>query len=118
MISARRARLDFSLFYSDTQSTNIYTLSLHDALPICPVRTLSFRESSVFKSQRNTANSDESASNLLSGENTNADRKSTRLNSSHTVISYAVFCLKKNNGRGDAAAVAVRPHPHLRPRAD
>src|SRR5260221_9049679 len=52
------------------------------------------------------------------GESTTLDRKSTRLNSSHTVISYAVFCLKKKKNRDDPAQRIVR-HPQLlrRPRA-
>src|SRR5229473_7393431 len=68
-------------FFNDTATTEIYTLSLHDALPIstCPSRTPS------------SSCTDCSAS--LAGR----DRKSTRLNSSHDQISYAVFCLKKKN---------------------
>src|SRR5215204_7088469 len=65
-------------FFNDTATTEIYTLSLHDALPISPGRTYRPRC--------------RSARGLPS---TRRDRKSTRLNSSHTVISYAVFCLKK-----------------------
>src|SRR5215467_13904972 len=71
-------------FFNDTATTEIYTLSLHDALPIFappPGR-------SVVHSSRAPSNS---------GEQPYAwseDRKSTRLNSSHLVISYAVFCLK------------------------
>src|SRR5256885_12460337 len=65
-------------FFNDTATTEIYTLSLHDALPIsrCPPRWRRLRphRARVFQRQ---------------------DRKSTRLNSSHLVISYAVFCLKK-----------------------
>src|SRR5476649_2995593 len=65
-------------FFNDTATTEIYTLSLHDALPIYTCRS--------FK-------------NLIRGNRCISkqvrDRKSTRLNSSHTVISYAVFCLKK-----------------------
>src|SRR5260221_239375 len=68
-------------FFNDTATTEIYTLSLHDALPICPgsrqCRPRLLRAGWPACHQR--------------------DRKSTRLNSSHTVISYAVFCLKKKN---------------------
>src|SRR5258707_13669014 len=76
-------------FFNDTATTEIYTLSLHDALPIClllvrlrragapaavlPVRTATRRRAGHRR----------------------GDRKSTRLNSSHANISYAVFCLKK-----------------------
>src|SRR5438034_9887562 len=80
----------FFFFFIDTATTEIYTLSLHDALPICSSsatirrRTLSWNQS-LFRIS--TATADRISSS--------ADRKSTRLNSSHTVISYAVFCLKK-----------------------
>src|SRR6478672_13164767 len=71
-------------FFNDTATTEIYTLSLHDALPIrrAPRRASSpaWRRSSRPRSGACTRSS---------------DRKSTRLNSSHDQISYAVFCLKK-----------------------
>src|SRR2546430_12371204 len=70
-------------FFNDTATTEIYTLSLHDALPISPER-----KSGCFKSP----SSGDSASRPRF-----TDRKSTRLNSSHSQISYAVFCLKKKN---------------------
>src|SRR5947207_5390461 len=76
------------LFFNVPATTEIYTLSLHDALPILPVMNgWQFREAQ-------TALPDYARIPVvcLSG-----DRKSTRLNSSHTVISYAVFCLKKKN---------------------
>src|SRR5260221_11290390 len=69
-------------FFNDTATTEIYTLSLHDALPICVPAIVT-----VPIKRRATA---PAPSAFQSG-----DRKSTRLNSSHTVISYAVFCLKK-----------------------
>src|SRR5215469_17206201 len=68
----------FFFFFNDTATTEIYTLSLHDALPICAKR----RPACWRRSPR-----------ARSG--CCADRKSTRLNSSHVEISYAVFCLKK-----------------------
>src|SRR5947207_7604480 len=79
----------FFFFFNDTATTEIYTLSLHDALPILkgnpemsadlPVpATLVLEDGTTFRGR---------------------DRKSTRLNSSHTVISYAVFCLKKKKKR-------------------
>src|SRR6266702_6407815 len=68
----------FVFFFNDTATTEIYTLSLHDALPIsCGRRSKCCRTRS-----RNPTRSP-------------PDRKSTRLNSSHVAISYAVFCLKK-----------------------
>src|SRR5437588_3282473 len=78
-----------SFFFNDTATTEIYTLSLHDALPIL-MRLPSLRES--------TARGIGAAGNLrgtVGDRPGGRDRKSTRLNSSHTVISYAVFCLKK-----------------------
>src|SRR2546429_1219489 len=74
-------------FFNDTATTEIYTLSLHDALPICP--------------GRNGAPAAHSCGGSM-GARSYIDRKSTRLNSSHGYISYAVFCLKKKNrGRTD-----------------
>src|SRR5215204_7208718 len=70
----------FCFFFNDTATTEIYTLSLHDALPIC---VASVRHG-------------EGRSPLPTARPCETDRKSTRLNSSHTVNSYAVFCLKKN----------------------
>src|SRR5439155_24453292 len=71
-------------FFNDTATTEIYTLSLHDALPISiGVINLTDRtgEDAFTAGDRKLV----------------ADRKSTRLNSSHVAISYAVFCLKKKN---------------------
>src|SRR5690242_21596974 len=69
-------------FFNDTATTEIYTLSLHDALPIFLPTSLDTSSMVTFFKPcfRN---------------NCEADRKSTRLNSSHMSISYAVFCLKK-----------------------
>src|SRR5207245_10621660 len=84
------------LFFLDAAPTEIYPLSLHDALPISP-----------------------GASRYLAGENgrkTNAnararlDRKSTRLNSSHGSTSYAVFCLKKKTTK---TCIALSHHPDI-----
>src|SRR5437588_8811984 len=72
-------------FFNDTTPTEIYTLSLHDALPISG-------RGSARRCRRRSATSDFRSWCTPIG---NPDRKSTRLNSSHTVISYAVFCLKK-----------------------
>src|SRR5476651_937480 len=68
-------------FFNDTATTEIYTLSLHDALPI------SSRSPSPVPTPR--------SKNCTNGSAKAEDRKSTRLNSSHANISYAVFCLKK-----------------------
>src|SRR2546421_11187864 len=76
----------FFFFFNDTATTEIYTLSLHDALPI--FRRASFLAASPFLLIRRYSLLSFLALPLL-------DRKSTRLNSSHDQISYAVFCLKK-----------------------
>src|SRR2546429_841903 len=81
-------------FFNDTATTEIYTLSLHDALPICFCRSGAGRKGAA-------AGGCASACAGAGGRGVNAsasargDRKSTRLNSSHGYISYAVFCLKK-----------------------
>src|SRR5690349_25068064 len=81
----------FFFFFNDPATTEIYTLSLHDALPISgrPSRSPSparanRRKSPAGRGARRTAG---------------PDRKSTRLNSSHVEISYAVFCLKKKKDK-------------------
>src|SRR3712207_7610970 len=83
-------------FFNDTATTEIYTLSLHDALPISALRLAALEtEMADLRRQR-----DEARAYLrrLTGQIEQAlDRKSTRLNSSHANISYAVFCLKKKN---------------------
>src|SRR5437868_10795803 len=75
----------FFFFFNDTATTEIYTLSLHDALPIC-------RASAFFSSSRTWSSR---CGSPIAASCWNRDRKSTRLNSSHVSISYAVFCLKK-----------------------
>src|SRR5436190_10737539 len=76
-------------FFNDTATTEIYTLSLHDALPISRARHRGVRARPL--SPRAATDSDVAPHE----RGALGDRKSTRLNSSHTVISYAVFCLKK-----------------------
>src|SRR5256885_5203097 len=84
--------LIFFFFFNDTATTEIYTLSLHDALPISQVSA----DGAVPQIHANrVANNGDQAESRLTSWNNSADRKSTRLNSSHLVISYAVFCLKK-----------------------
>src|SRR3712207_8961214 len=98
------------IFFNDTATTEIYTLSLHDALPIYLVAddalvrldTLRIRVAERVQHQIDLAEHvdlevvrDPPACETVEGE----DRKSTRLNSSHANISHAVFCLKKNNPR-------------------
>src|SRR3712207_9278235 len=90
-------------FFNDTATTEIYTLSLHDALPILLDRTsplgpgLCDRGCPGGGRYRPRRASPEAARlrALPRQSRVRADRKSTRLNSSHANISYAVFCLKK-----------------------
>src|SRR2546427_4978264 len=79
-------------FFNDTATTEIYTLSLHDALPISVERRQPCRPRS-FSPRSSPRRS--STSPARSCRPSSRDRKSTRLNSSHSQISYAVFCLKK-----------------------
>src|SRR6266853_4148111 len=72
-------------FFNDTATTEIYTLSLHDALPI-------YGDSSTGAGGQLAG---QDAPSTGSSGTVVVDRKSTRLNSSHSQISYAVFCLKK-----------------------
>src|SRR2546429_6419661 len=86
----------FFFFFNDTATTEIYTLSLHDALPILSKGTSSLRRA-FCSASRNRPESTIPAELLTICQSTSStlDRKSTRLNSSHGYISYAVFCLKK-----------------------
>src|SRR5438876_2602842 len=77
-------------FFNDTATTEIYTLSLHDALPIWMHRPGSSCSATDAGGRHRKYLSEQEISVL-----TMSDRKSTRLNSSHPSISYAVFCLKK-----------------------
>src|SRR2546426_12781159 len=85
----------FFFFFNDTATTEIYTLSLHDALPIFFLLLIETVR------QRRRRGLVDDAHHVEPGDLAGVlrglalDRKSTRLNSSHLVISYAVFCLKK-----------------------
>src|SRR6266498_4488983 len=81
VIRLRSLRMLWFFFFNDTATTEIYTLSLHDALPISPP---------MLRLRFSRQNPSREALGVR------RDRKSTRLNSSHVRISYAVFCLKKN----------------------
>src|SRR3712207_7880122 len=90
-------------FFNDTATTEIYTLSLHDALPISRknnkkliVNKIIKRKSKTGYTSEKTIYTCENCSNCVyKSKCIKGDRKSTRLNSSHANISYAVFCLKK-----------------------
>src|SRR5699024_12626206 len=87
------------LFFPPPPPTDIYTLSLHDALPICMSQNdWSSSRSPQSSTGSSTAPSGSRGSTVAttpSSSSRRQDRKSTRLNSSHVSISYAVFCLKK-----------------------
>src|SRR5256885_3960801 len=82
--ASRLSASPFFFFFNDTATTEIYTLSLHDALPI--LLSASADPGEVKFTVSDTG---------IGIPQADQDRKSTRLNSSHLVISYAVFCLKK-----------------------
>src|SRR2546429_1778101 len=104
-------------FFNDTATTEIYTLSLHDALPICDVVV------------HVDARRHQGAADLVAGprhlepsphddcsierEVARQDRKSTRLNSSHGYISYAVFCLQKKKHLRRTVKVTSRTPPRM-----
>src|SRR2546426_7940499 len=95
----------FVFFFNDTATTEIYTPSLHDALPILEIVGLGARPACVFvRGVVALIDFDQRlhgrvvvaiVAALPRRQRMQQDRKSTRLNSSHLVISYAVFCLKK-----------------------
>src|SRR5688572_31769021 len=87
----------FFFFFNDTATTEIYTLSLHDALPISHLRT-----AGTLQDRRHTR--------TALRRPARRDRKSTRLNSSHSQISYAVFCLKKKKKKKQSTNTAKPPY--------
>src|SRR3712207_7430412 len=98
--------------FNDTATTEIYTLSLHDALPICALLGgvvpstlggLDFALTGLFIVLAIEA--------CRAGSSNSEDRKRTRLNSSHANISYAVFCLKKTPARPAASSPCRRTLP-------
>src|SRR5258708_29567105 len=91
-------------FFNDTATTEIYTLSLHDALPICD----HFTTARLVPSQRASA-----SNGPMCFSSPSVDRKSTRLNSSHQIISYAVFCLKKKKTKNKKLNILPLPHYKL-----
>src|SRR5436190_22504297 len=93
ILFARTSLHFYFFFFNATATTEIYTLSLHDALPICPGRRRDLLQQAGVAARPAGGGDDRWAS--PGAVRVQPDRKSTRLNSSHTVISYAVFCLKK-----------------------
>src|SRR3712207_8250530 len=89
------------IFFNDTATTEIYTLSLHDALPISP------------GPRRRRRRGPGRWCRTRSPGRRSRDRKSTRLNSSHANISYAVFCLKKKNSRSEEHTSELQSRHYL-----
>src|SRR5206468_6763775 len=91
-----------TFFLLATATTEIYTLSLHDALPIFGIWSSTNSGTNWTQATATTGATWYSVASSSDGSNmvaaaVSGDRKSTRLNSSHDQISYAVFCLKKKN---------------------
>src|SRR2546427_8070649 len=95
-------------FFNDTATTEIYTLSLHDALPISGAALLRSAHpaggpaAAELRDLRPEAPPDARVAREHPRAPQRGDRKSTRLNSSHSQISYAVFCLKKKKNKRTA----------------
>src|SRR5438034_3182798 len=101
--------------FNDTSTTEIYPLSLHDALPIC---LLARRVARGALGRDRPADIGTELGTRAGGFAGGADRKSTRLNSSHTVISYAVFCLKKKKNMHKIHALHEHQHQHQQKQAE
>src|SRR5437867_9890832 len=95
-------------FFRYTPASNSYTLSLHDALPISSARVLIVEDHPVLRNVIRAAC--ESSSRLEVAGEASGDRKSTRLNSSHRTISYAVFCLKKKKEHDVTVVVSFQDY--------
>ena len=112
----------FFFFFNDTATTEIYTLSLHDALPICPflfapapplfILLISHCGSAPAFYTAHFSLRQRPAFYTANFSLRQRDRKSTRLNSSHRCISYAVFCLKKKKRKQSDMMTCGHPPPH------
>src|SRR3712207_8811316 len=99
----------FFFFFNDTATTEIYTLSLHDALPIFKVNLSELPElvgDVLARVGDGAVGADDDLVGLVLVRAL-VDRKSTRLNSSHANISYAVFCLKKKKKNNHAFIMCI-----------
>src|SRR5207244_11406893 len=94
--------LSLPFFCNDTATTEIYTLSLHDALPISAGRRHTADAGGSARADPRAYRLSPRAERSGAG-----DRKSTRLNSSHQIISYAVFCLKKKNRESTRSTLSM-----------
>src|SRR5256885_1248238 len=112
-------------FFNDTATTEIYTLSLHDALPISDIGFVDWYVKNRNADRYPMTHLWTAVERLVIWgkgkpvgafvECSNQDRKSTRLNSSHLVISYAVFCLKKKRHKVCACYVLCSPPLYSHP---
>src|SRR2546422_8582829 len=103
----------FFFFFNDTATTEIYTLSLHDALPISPASRTAICGGCTHRPRSSCRNG--RRRQRAPPKHPTRDRKSTRLNSSHGYISYAVFCLKKKKKQGNKQLRIETTAPHTRP---
>src|SRR5258708_24129546 len=117
MLRALTPVLLLFFFFNDTATTEIYTLSLHDALPIFVTSTTAVslhgeNETRMLSVPSNDSKAQTRAVMIESAgeKKRQEDRKSTRLNSSHQIISYAVFCLKKKKYKSRTAGYGVQCH--------
>src|SRR2546430_12028960 len=96
-----RSAVVLFFFFNDTATTEIYPLSLHDALPIYGGPALESGQRYYWQARvwDDAGRSSPWSAPAFWEMGLLRDRKSTRLNSSHSQISYAVFCLKKKNNK-------------------
>src|SRR3712207_7144610 len=113
-VSVGRMQINDLFFFNDTATTEIYTLSLHDALPISPRERARWGGAHLPPPHGDEARGGRRVRPLPRPPARRGDRKSTRLNSSHANISYAVFCLKKKKTIALPPRCALRLHRHVR----
>src|SRR3712207_7064292 len=97
-------------FFNDTATTEIYTLSLHDALPISGLCVGGGKPPGEVRVEVDRVRTDHPTPRLAVVHRGRGDRKSTRLNSSHANISYAVFCLKKKKKQQSNSVYNLHSH--------
>src|SRR3712207_7859546 len=105
------------VFFKDTATAEIYTLSLHDALPIYMAQRhvvepgIEHIPPQVRLARLASRPGREPRSHAMGDDDVSQDRKSTRLNSSHANISYAVFCLKKTSSASNSSRSRISRRP-------
>src|SRR5436305_9141430 len=103
--------ISYSFLFTGTSTTEISTLSLHDALPIFAIAqgNLTIKVTETPQVSQPSPFSQTGTTQVVPRTNIQIDRKSTRLNSSHVRISYAVFCLKKKNNLSTNSTTCKKP---------